>query len=102
MDLSMLDWAVTFSAISAYLAKANEAQNQLDEAKEQMRKAAEDLCSRWQGDAAQAFAQEQGVFNNWCQNMLKIGSEYISVLTKAMETYKNAENKVQNLIKSRS
>lgn len=95
-----VDWIVTFSAISAYLAKARQAQEQLDDAHKMMKDAAQDLCSRWEGDAAAAFAAEQGVFDNWCSQMSSIGLEYMEVLAKIVSEYDKAENTVKNLISS--
>ena len=97
----MISMLVTISAIRNYMSKARKAQQQFDEASADMQKAAEDLCSRWQGDAAAAFAQEQGVFNNWCGQMNRLGLDYISVLDKALSTYEKMEGTVKSVIGGR-
>lgn len=92
---------VTIRAIRGYLAKAREAQQQFDEAAADMKRAAEELCSRWQGDAAVAFAKEQGVFDGWCKGMSGLGQEYMVMLDKAISTYESTEAQVKNLITKR-
>lgn len=95
-----VDWLVTINAIRGYLAKARQAQEQFDEASKMMKQAAQDLCSKWEGEAATAFAQEQGVFEGWCGQMSGLGLEYMDVLEKAINVYEKAESTVKNLISS--
>lgn len=95
------DMLVTLNAIRGYLSRAREAQRQFDEASKMMKQAAADLCSTWEGDAAKAFAQEQGVFEGWCNEMDGLGLEYMSVLEKAIKVYEETEATVKNLITSR-
>ena len=96
-----VDWLVTINAIRGYLAKARQAQEQFDEASKMMKQAAQDLCSRWEGEAARAFAQEQGVFEGWCSQMSGLGLEYMDVLEKAIDVYQKTEETVRNLITSK-
>lgn len=91
---------VTINAIRGYLSKAREAQEQFDEASQMMKQAAEDLCSKWEGEAADAFAQEQGVFEGWCGQMSGLGLEYMDVLEKAIDVYEKTEQAVKNVIGS--
>ena len=97
----MYSWLVTIRAILGYLAKAREAQNQFNEAAADMKKAAEDLCSKWEGDAATAFAKEQGVFNNWCGMMDNTASEYMTKLQETVSKYEETESTVQQVIGSK-
>lgn len=96
-----VDWIVTINAIRGYLAKARQAQEQFDDASKMMQQAAQDLCSKWEGEAAQAFAQEQGVFEGWCSQMSGLGLEYMDVLEKAIDVYQRTEETVRNLITSK-
>ena len=78
----MADLIVTIEAIIGYLAKVREAKEQLNEANADMKNAAEQLCSIWQGDAANSFAAEQGVLNTWVNEMISIGAEYMDLLSR--------------------
>lgn len=95
MDVTML---VTLSAIVEYLQKAREAQEKLDEATEQMNRAAQNLCNQWQGAAAMAFAEEQQVLYNHCKGLGAVGSEYIATLTEAKRKYEEMEERVKAAI----
>ncbi|MBE5801781.1 MAG: hypothetical protein E7319_05770 [Clostridiales bacterium] len=95
----MSTWLVTISAILQFLAKARSAKEQLDKANAEMSRAAQDLCSKWQGDAAQAFAAEQGVLYNHCSQLSNVGSEYMDTLQKVADLYERTEQTVTNAIK---
>lgn len=95
----MSTFLVTLTSIIQYLAKAREAKQKLDEAKEEMNRAAQELCSNWQGDAAAAFAQEQGVLYNYCTELSGVGGEYMDVLERVSKIYEEAEQAVTNAIK---
>lgn len=90
---------VTLRAIAEYLMKAREAKQKLDEAAEQMNRAAEELCSKWQGDAAMAFAEEQKVLYGYCRELSGVGEEYMTVLDKVRQRYADAEEAVNNAIR---
>ncbi len=94
------DLIVTISAIQGYLAKTHEAQEQFEEASKIMQQAAQDLCSNWEGEAAQAFAREQNVFAGWCGEMDKVGLDFMQVLETAIDTYLKADDVIKNLIGS--
>lgn len=89
--MSIGSWIVTFAAIADYLVKARQAQEKLQEANDNMKRAAEALCATWQGDAAKAFADEQGVLYGYCNELNAIGAEYMSVLDAARKRYEEAE-----------
>lgn len=84
-------WLVTISALLRYAKDAKAAQDKLNDAKSEMKNAAEALCQVWQGDAATAFAAEQGVLDNWFNQLIEIGSEYINAVTTAAKKIQDAE-----------
>lgn len=86
-----MTWFVTISALIRYAREARAAQEQLNEAKQQMKDAAEELCSNWKGDAATAFAEEQGVLDNWFSQLISIGGEYIGAVEQAANQYQEKE-----------
>ena len=88
---SMSTWFVTFSALIRYAREARSAQAELNEAKEAMKNAAEELCSKWTGDAATAFAQEQGVLDNWFTQLIDVVSEYIGLVESTATKYEEEE-----------
>ena len=94
----MTSFLVTISAILQYLAKAKQAKEQLDQATNEMKRAATDLCSKWQGDAATAFAAEQEVLCTWCNELSNVGAEYMSTLEKVSRAYEEAEQAVTSAI----
>ena len=96
-----VSWLVTIHAIRGYLSKARQARQQFNEAAEEMKKAAADLCSKWEGDAAVAFEAEQNKFNGWCKQMDGIGSEYMTALNKAIDVYEKTEQAVKHAITSK-
>ena len=93
-----VDWLVTFSAIESYLQKAQKAQDEFNEATETMKSAAAELSSRWEGDAATAFAEEQAKMNGWCLSLLRIAAHYMTEVKNAVAKYKEAEQAVRNTI----
>lgn len=90
----MATWYVTISALIRYARDAKAAQDKLNEAKAEMKSAAEALCQVWQGDAATAFAQEQGVLDNWFTQLISIGTEYIAAVNAAAQKYKEKEEEL--------
>lgn len=91
-------WIVTISALLRYAKDAKAAQDKLDEAKAEMKSAAEALCQVWKGDAAVAFAEEQGVLDNWFTQLIQIGSEYISNVISAAQKYEEKEQELANRV----
>lgn len=94
----MSTWLVTLSALRRYSREARAAQAELNEAKDVMKAAAEELCGKWTGDAATAFAQEQGVLDNWFTQLLEIASEYIGLVESAAEKYEEEENSLASKV----
>ncbi len=93
-----VDWIVTLSALLRYAAEALQAQQTLSEAKEQMKSAAAKLCEGWIGDAASAFASEQGILDGWFGQLISIGSEYISAVKTAAEKYRETEEELASKV----
>lgn len=87
----MSTWYVTFSALRRYAGEARAAQAELNEAKEAMKTAAEELCTKWTGDAATAFAQEQGVLDNWFTQLIDVVTEYIGLVESTVTKYEDEE-----------
>jgi len=90
----------TPEAIAEYLNKARQAQEKLNEATEQMNRAAQNLCSIWEGQAAQAFSQEQQVLYSHCRELCEVGDSYIPDVEMQKDNYVEAENLAKNAIAS--
>lgn len=97
-DHIMASILVTIQAIFRYLAKAREAKEQLDQANNEMKQAAEQLCSIWQGASAEAFAAEQGVLQGWVSEISNVGGEYMELLSTTASKYAEAEQRATNAI----
>lgn len=87
---------VTIRAIIKASKDIKAAQERLNEAKTEMKNAAAELCEVWKGDAATAFAQEQGVLDNWVSKLFNVVSEIIAALTTAAEKYQANEENIMN------
>lgn len=83
----MSTWMVTLSALAQYAGEAVQARATLNEANEQMKRAAEELCSVCKGDSVDAFAQEQGVLSNHVIDLMRVGEELIAAVQKALQIY---------------
>lgn len=94
----MSTWYVTFSALRRYAKEARVAQQQLDDARSEMKAAAEELCSNWSGDASVAFADEQGILSSWFDRLISIGAEYIAAVEKAADLYEEKEQEAAGKI----
>jgi uncharacterized protein YukE len=83
---------VTLEAITGFLKEAEQAQDMLDGAIKKCDGAAKDLLANWKGDAANAFAAEEEQFNMWSIQMGGFAREAFSVIGKAVEIYRAAED----------
>lgn len=97
----MFDWIVTAIKIAEYLVKARQAQQKVEEATKTMKSAADALLGIWEGSAAEAFGQEQGVLSNWCSELLDVGNQALEVVEKVRQVYEQAEQTATNAIKSK-
>lgn len=95
------DWIVTAIKIAEYLLKARQAHAKVDEATKTMKGAAEALKGIWEGVSADAFANEQGILNNWCQELLEVGVQAMDVVEKVRQVYEQAEETAKNAITSK-
>lgn len=95
----MSTWFVTIQAIVRFLGQARKAKQEIDEANEQMSRAAQALCEKWQGEASAAFAQEQGVLYKHCASLGSVGAEYLDLLQKDADRYEEAERRATAAIK---
>lgn len=86
---------VTLRALRKFAKDNKAAQERLDEAKAEMKAAADDLCSRWEGEAATAFAEEQNRVTNWFVELLRIGATYVAAVLKAADTFEAADNDIK-------
>lgn len=87
---------VTIRAIRQASKDIKAAQERLSEAQSEMKSAATALCEVWKGDAATAFAQEQGVVDNWVTKLFNVVSEIIAALTTAAEKYEENEENIMS------
>lgn len=94
----MLDWVVTIEAILEYLNKARQAQDKLDEANAQMERAANALLAQWEGDAANAFAEEQAKLHGFLKDLIRVGSNFWQIVKAAADKYTSVEETVTKAI----
>lgn len=87
---------VTISAIMEYLDKANQAQEKLEEANAKMNNAAAELLNLWQGEAADAFREEQETLKGFIESLLNVGINFMEVIRSVVEKYTEMEAANQN------
>ena len=96
-----MSWFVTINAIRKYCSDSRAAQQLLDQANNEMKQAAEELCSVSSGDWVEAFRAEQTKLQGWVAKMISIGTEYIETATRIAEKYEEAENAIKRQIGAR-
>lgn len=76
----------------------NQASEIYEEAVEAAKAAAEDLASKWEGAAKDAFVRHQENAYNWHKQILVVVREMVSTIRKAVELYKQMEATVKGIM----
>lgn len=84
--------------VSAQIRQANDTINSV---KQGVEAAANDLASKWEGEARDAFVAEQLNAKTWLEKMIGIIGEMISTIDKVNAAYSNVDKTVSDLIKSK-
>ena len=86
----IVDAAEIIAAVNAM----NKAMDAYNDAVEQCEKAAEELASKWEGEAKEAFVQHQATAYSWYKQMIQVVLQMIDTIRKAVEQYEEMERTV--------
>jgi WXG100 family type VII secretion target len=92
---------MTAAEMTSAANKIEECIAQYEEASNAAKRAADDLTSKWKGDAREAFVLEQEQASAWYANMAQIVRTYVDALRKYAESLQNADATSAQNIKSR-
>ena len=84
--------------VSAQIRQANDTINSV---KQGVEAAANDLASKWEGAARDAFVAEQLHAKTWLEKMIGVIGEMISTIDKVNAAYSTVDKTVSDLIKSK-
>lgn len=76
----------------------NQAVETYNEAVDTAKNAAEDLASKWEGDARDAFVASQENAYSWHQKIIAVVRQMIEVIRKISEIYDQTEKTVKAIV----
>ena len=91
---------VQAAQLAAAAVKIMQARNTYEEATKAVKAAAEDLGSKWEGAARDAFVAEQQKAYVWHVDIIRIVTGFIDAINKAKEEYERAEQTLAGIIKN--
>lgn len=80
--------------------KIEECLQAYEQANASAKTAADDLAARWEGDARNAFVEEQQKAFEWYAKMTALIRTYAAAMEKAAKTYDTADDEAARIIKS--
>lgn len=92
--MSFAELLVNAAEIIAALSAMNKAMEAYNDAVEQCNKAADELASKWEGEAKEAFVQHQATAYSWYKQMIQVVLQMIDTIRKAVEQYEEMERTV--------
>ena len=90
--MSFAELLVNAAEIVAALSAMNKAMEAYNDAVEQCNKAADELASKWEGEAKEAFVQHQESAYSWYKQMIQTVLKMIEVVNQAVEEYTTRES----------
>lgn len=94
----MIELAVDLAKLAMAEAEIQKALATYRVAVDKAKTAAEALRANWEGDAANAFEQEQANAYKWHMSIVDIITSFIRELERAIRAYQEYEEKVKSLI----
>ena len=98
--MSFVQLLVDSKEIIQALNDMNKAMEAYEEAVEQCKTTADDLASKWEGEAKEAFVVHQENAYSWYKQMIQTVVSMISTVRKAMDEYERMEETVKKAIHS--
>lgn len=82
-------------------AQIREANSIITEAKQGAEAAATELAANWEGDARDAFVEEQLNAKTWIEKMIEIITEMVNTIDRINTSYTDVDQTVADLIRSK-
>lgn len=82
-------------------AQIREANSIITEAKQGAESAATELASNWEGEARDAFVQEQLNAKSWIEKMIVIVNEMVNTIDTINTSYTNVDESIASLIRNK-
>lgn len=95
MDLYLL---VSIAEMIAAANDMNRAMESYQEAVAQCKSAGDDLASKWEGEAKEAFVAHQETAFSWYKQMIQTVLQMVDVVRKAADEYTRMEETVKSII----
>lgn len=99
-DLKMIELLVNISELTAAAAKMNEAVTSYREAIGQVKSAADDLASKWEGDAKVAFVNDQNNAYKWYISLADVVDAMIEEARRVAKRYEDNISNLKSIMKS--
>lgn len=96
MSMTLL---VQVAELSAAAAKMNEALDSYREATTEVKNAAEDIASKWEGAAKDAFVADQNQAYNWYASLTDVVFAIIEEARRCIQRYQDAEDRLKAVMK---
>lgn len=96
----MSSFKVTASELQSAAKKIEENIQAYENASKSAKAAADDLSGKWEGDARNAFAEEQEKAFAWYTRMAALVRTYVSAMEKAAKAYEAVDATAKGIIKS--
>ena len=96
----MLELLVNISELTAAAAKMNEAVANYREAVDQVKAAADDLASKWEGDAQVAFVNDQANAYKWYFSLADVVDSMIEEARRVAKRYEENINNLKSIMNS--
>ena len=97
--MTAIQLLVQAAEILQAIAEMNKAAETYRDAVDACKSAAEDLASKWEGAAKDAFVAHQQTAYNWHLQILEVIRKLIEAAQKAIELYEEMEDAVKSIVK---
>ena len=91
---------VEYAKLAAAAAKMAEALMRYRESTKNVKSAADDLASKWEGATRDAFVEDQENAYNWYNQIAEVVSNVIQLAKDCLEQYRETEERIKSIMKS--
>ena len=91
---------VEYAKLAAAAAKMAEALMNYRESTKNVKSAADDLASKWEGATRDAFVEDQENAYNWYGQIAEVVSNVIQLAKDCLEQYQETEQRIKSIMKS--
>lgn len=91
---------VEYAKLAAAAAKMAEALLSYRESTKNVKSAADDLASKWEGATRDSFVEDQEKAYNWYNQIAEVVSNVIQLAKDCLEQYQETEERMKSIMKS--